>query len=265
MVGCGDLGARIAHALNRRHQQVWTLTRSGGGPWPALCGDVTNPQSLPPLAGRIGTLVYCLTPQAREESAYRRIFVEGLRHVIAAASAEAVPRVCLVSSTAVYGDAGGGWVDEDSECRPDGFNGRVLREAESLCLSAGPENLVFRLGGIYGPGRDSLIRKARARAFDDSEASDWGNRIHVEDAAEAIAQLVVSRHRGIFNIVDPSPAAPTEVVAWIAAQLGLLESPAGGTARNLGGRRISSRRLAEVGFSWRYPDYRSGYAELIRP
>ncbi len=264
MVGCGDLGGRIAATLGRRGHSVWTLSRGVSSlPWPALRGDVTQPAQLPGLADRFSTLVYCLTPQSRDEPAYRQIYVEGLRNVIAATGSASVPRICFVSSTAVYGDADGDWLDEDAECCPSGFNGRVLLDAETVCLSAGPDNLVLRLGGIYGPGRESLIRNARERKFAGDGPQVWGNRIHVDDAAQAIAHLIGVEAHGIYNVVDREPAPAGEVTRWIAETLkisGLEPEP---SRRPIAGRRISSARLAAAGFSWRYPDYRSGYAALI--
>ncbi len=264
MVGCGDLGGRIAEALARRGYDVWTLSRGVSSlPWPALRGDVTQPTRLPALADQFSTLVYCLTPMSRDEPAYRQIYVDGLRNVIAASASSVLPRVCFVSSTAVYGDAYGDWLDENAECSPSGFNGRVLLEAEAVCLAAGPDNLVLRLGGIYGPGRESLIRSVReGRSVGDGERV-WGNRIHVEDAAQAIAHLIGLDARGVCNVVDREPAPAGDVSRWIAQALNISAPVPDQPQPPPGGRRISSCRLANSGFSWRYPDYRSGYAALI--
>jgi nucleoside-diphosphate-sugar epimerase len=259
MVGCGDLGARIARGLSAAGNEVFTLTRSAEPGTRALRGDVTRAASLPPLPERLGEIVYCLTPSARDEAAYRAVFVDGLRNLIARLDVP-VP-ICFVSSTAVYGDADGGWLDETAAPAPAAFNGRVLLDAEAIALAAHPSSKVLRLGGIYGPGRDSLLRQARAGTPPSMQSLQWGNRIHVDDAAAAACHLIESGATGVFNVVDDSPAPQAEVIDWLRMRLAL---PSPRTARTApGGRRIANTRLRASGFAPRHPDYRSGYAELL--
>ena len=90
------------------------------------------------------------------------MFVDGLRNVLAALDASHLQRIVFVSSSAVYGEHRGGWVDEDTPPAPQGFNGRILLEAEAL-LAARPESATaLRLAGLYGPGRLQLIERLRS-------------------------------------------------------------------------------------------------------
>ena len=190
LAGCGDLGERVARRLLARGDTVFALRRHppahavDGVTW--LAGDMTQPSRLPSLPPGITQLVHLPTPGARDAAAYRAVFVDGLRHVIAALDAVALKRVLFVSSTAVYDEAGGAWVDEDTPPDPRGFNGAVLWEAERWLAAQPFTGIALRLAGLYGPGRLQLIERLRAGAASVPRAqTHWSNRIHVEDAAAA--------------------------------------------------------------------------------
>lgn len=264
MVGCGDLGSRIArgllgagatmHALTRRPLALPEVT--------SLCGDVTDFSSLPELPPELDELVYCLTPVGRTEQYYRLAYVQGLSNVLARLRGNALPRITFISSTAVYA-AAGSWVDESSVCVPEEFNGRVLLEAEQVAIVAQACARVLRLGGIYGPGRESLIRNVTEGRPISARSLDWGNRVHVDDAAAAACHLIHIRAGGVFNLVDNMPASAADVMDWIAIQLGLsaLSRPESGSETL--GRRVKNAKLLASGFTFRYPDFRAGYASLL--
>jgi nucleoside-diphosphate-sugar epimerase len=264
MVGCGDLGSRIAHGLVGPGAQVYTLTRRDPAVTGtvALLGDVGDVASLPKLPDALDLVVYCLTPAARDEASYQRAYVDGLGNVIACLPAASTVRICFVSSTAVYGAAGGDWVDESSDCDPPAFNGRVLLQAEAIALQGG-NGLVLRLGGIYGPGRESLLRSARAQTPLPNSALDWGNRIHVDDAAAAACHLISGRFSGIFNIVDDLPAPTAEVVAYLALRMQLPVPTSAQSGSRAGGRRVRNAKLHAAGFRLQYPDFRAGYDAVL--
>jgi nucleoside-diphosphate-sugar epimerase len=264
MVGCGDLGSRIAQALLGSGAQVHTLTRRDpavAGTL-ALLGDVGDVATLPRLPDALDLVVYCLTPAARDEAGYQRAYVDGLRNVMACVPAANPVRVCFVSSTAVYGAAQGDWVDESSACDPPAFNGRLLLQAEALALRSA-NGLVLRLGGIYGPGRESLLRSVIAQAPLSNSALDWGNRIHVDDAAAAACHLILGGFSGIFNIVDDSPAPTAEVMAYLALRMRLPVLTSAQSGSRAGGRRVRNAKLHSAGFGLRYPDFRAGYDAVL--
>jgi nucleoside-diphosphate-sugar epimerase len=265
MVGCGDLGARIARHLITAGGTLYTLTRTPVLQLPvySLIGDVSQISSLPRLPEALSELVYCLTPAVRDEVHYRRAYPEGLRNVLARFGSSPAPRVTFISSTAVYGEMGGGWVDEFSRCAPDAWNGRVLLEAEGIALDAHPGSIVLRLGGIYGPGRDSLVRNVQAVRPISAAALEWGNRIHVDDAAAAAGYLIGAARSGIYNGVDSEPASAATVMDWIAEHLQQPPLPRPEQPFAQGGRRVANARLLATGFCFRYPNFRSGYASLL--
>ena len=263
VAGSGDLGTRIGLGMAAAGAQVFALSRRGSPPAPlsSLHADVTEPSSLGVVPRAITTLVYCLSPAGPGLAEYERVYVGGLRNLLAAL-APVRPRVLFISSTAVYPEDTGRLVDETSDCQPSVGKGRVLRAAEAIALAAHPDSLVLRLGGIYGPGRERLLRMARGQAELPPDAARIGNRIQVEDAARAACHLLRGGQRGVFNGVDDRPASTLEVVAWIAAQLGRPATPVPAGDRPTG-KAVSNARLRATGFVPEYPDYRSGYGALL--
>lgn len=122
LAGCGDLGRRAAERLLARGDEVFALRRqppddgNEGIRW--VRGDLGRPGGLAGLPQGVTRLVYLPTPDARDEAAYRRIFVDGLRHLLDVLDGSALRRVLFVSSSAVYGEHGGDWVDEDTSVAP---------------------------------------------------------------------------------------------------------------------------------------------------
>ena len=263
VAGSGDLGGRIALRLREAGATVQRLARRPRPHEP----DVLALDLAQPVRGRIDgaydLLVHCLSPSSRDEAGYRAVYVDALRHLLDAWPA--APRLAFVSSTAVYGDHDGAWVDEDAPCRPLGFNGRVLLAAEQLARSCGRDALVLRPGGIYGPGREMLLRRVRSGTpLAVSDPPLYTNRIHVDDAAAAIVHLLRRRAVGVFNLVDDAPAPQPEVLDWLADRMGLPRLARVAGARPEENKRVANARLRAGGFVFRYPDYRSGYDALLR-
>ena len=262
IAGAGDLGTRIAASLRALGCEVVAIARRAR-PTDAsvLALDLTRPIG-DRIADRFDLLVHCLAPAARDEAGYRAVYVDALQHLL-----DALPGlqgVAFVSSTAVYGDHGGEVVDEASPCRPLRFNGRVLLEAEALVRRSGREALVLRLGGIYGPGRELLLRRLRSdEPLAVSDPPQYGNRIHIDDAAAAVAHLLLRGDCGIFNVVDDDPDAQPEVLDWLAdaMQLPRLSRTVAGAA--VDNKRVSNARLRATGFRLRFPDFRAGYASML--
>jgi electron-transferring-flavoprotein dehydrogenase len=257
IAGAGDLGARLALLRAERGDEVIALRRrdpqvAGARP---LRADLGTGEGLAQLPRQIQSLVFCAAPDQRDEAAYRRLYRDGLRRLLDAMD---VGRVLFVSSTAVYGQDAGEWVTETSQAEAPAFNGRVLLEAEAE-LAAHPLGIALRLSGIYGPGREALLRKAR-----EGEASrpHGTNRIHVDDAAAALSHLLeLPSPQGLYLGNDDRPALEYEVQRWIREQEGL---PAQAAAEGaVSGRRVANTRLRASGWTPAHPDFRSGYSSLL--
>jgi len=289
LAGCGDLGteAGLRFAASGHRVVGW---RRSPEKLPAViegvAADLTR-GSLPPIPAESSAVVVAIAADSPTEDAYRAAYVDGLAHVLDAVAASGAPvrRVLFVSSTAVYGDADGGWVDEATAPNPGGFSGRIIREAEELLSGrldgTGISPVVLRLGGIYGPGRTRLIDQVRGGSATIPAASRFTNRIHRDDAAAAIVHLctVAAEPAPLYLGVDDEPAELGAVLRFLAGELGLPEptsesvaSPeaagaAGavgkaGSARG-GNKRVSNALLRDTGFRFEYPSYREGYRAIL--
>jgi nucleoside-diphosphate-sugar epimerase len=184
-----------------------------------------------------------------------------------------------LSSTNVYGDHGGGWVDETAPPAPSGARGRRRLAAEALWLEFGRHSRIpvqiFRLAGIYGPGRSAFdaLRAGTARRI--VKPDQVFSRIHVADLVAVLEASMAQPNPGaIYNVCDDLPAASDEVVTYAAALLQMapppLEDFATATLSPMArsfyddSKRVSNRRMKdELGIALRYPSYREGLAALL--
>ncbi|MET0504402.1 MAG: NAD-dependent epimerase/dehydratase family protein [Luteibacter sp.] len=266
VAGAGDVGTRAARRLVADGHRVFALRR-GEGPagdgigW--LRADLTRPETLAGLPA-VDAVVYAPTPDARDEGAYRAIFVDGLRHLV-----EALPRpprrTVFVSSSAVYGEHAGDWVDEATPPAPPGFNGRVLLEAEAWLASRGIGGVSVRLAGLYGPGRTQLLDRLReGKAVVPRGREVYANRIHVDDAAAALVVVLGMRDAApVYVGVDDTPLPIDVLYDHLAGLLGAPLPAAGPGPAGVGNKRLSNALLREAGFRCAWPDARDGYAALI--
>lgn len=181
-----------------------------------------------------------------------------------------------LSTTGVYGDRRGGWVHEESALIPAGPRGRARVAAEAAWLAAGlPAVEVFRLAGIYGPGRSALDRLREGRAQRVVKPGQIFSRIHVDDIAGALAAgIAVPEAGAIWNVADDEPAPPQDVIAFAADLLGIPPPPEvafadaalSPMAQSFYGecKRVANARLrARPGFVLVHPDYRAGLRAIL--
>lgn len=270
LAGCGDVGLRVARRLRAQGHEVSALRRRpppdaghDGIRW--LAGDLAAPSSLDGLPGGITRLVYLPAPDARERALYEAVFLEGWRGLLDRLDRSALARVLFVSSSAVYGEHEGAWVDEDTPPAPSAFNGEVLLEAERRLAEQAVPATVVRLAGLYGPGRLQLLDRLRAgRVVVPRERPHWANRIHVEDAAAAIAHLLLAPAvQPLYLGVDDTPLPLDVLYDHLARLLGVPLPGTGAPPAGVGSKRLSNARLRATGFVPRWPDARAGYAALL--
>lgn len=266
IAGCGDVGNALATRLLAEGCEVWGVRRRiealarGVAPWPI---DLLEPEALKSPPAAFDYVFYTASADRRDEDAYRAIYVDGLRHLLSTLREAGCPlrRVLFTSSTAVYGQSGGEWVDETSAAAPLGFNGRVLLEAEAIVDDAPETGINVRLSGIYGPGRTRLVRKVwngEARATD-----SWTNRIHVEDCAGVLHHLMRLPEPDLLYLgSDDVPVTTAEVVTWMSEQLRAPTPPRGDTEHL--NKRCRNARLRESGYRFHYPSFREGYLDIVR-
>lgn len=272
LAGCGDIACRLANLLQDRYRLSGLRRQPAGLPTPIepiaadLCDRAAVAQA---LAGRhFDYVVITLTPGDRTEQRYRAVYVDGTGHLLSALARQT--KVLFVSSTSVYGQDAGEAVDETSAAFGSGFSGRVLCEAEQRVLDSGLPATLVRFSGIYGPGRERLLRLVREGKVDVGGAAQWTNRIHADDCARVLAFLLDRWQSGIspqrcYVASDTRPVQAGEVWQWLAAELGQADPLAGIDWRRqaASGKRCDSTLLQREGFRYLYPDYQSGYRSLL--
>ena len=193
---------------------------------------------------------------------------------------EGVKWTGYLSTTGVYGDRGGDWVTERDALRPIGPRGRARVAAEEAWLGlghVGHKVHVFRLAGIYGPGRSALDTLREGRAKRVVKQGQVFSRIHVEDIASILEASIAKPDAGaVYNGCDDEPAPPQDVIAYAAALLGVPAPPevayeeAAKTMSEMArsfyaeSKRVANRRIKdELGVTLAYPDYRTGLKALL--
>ena len=171
----------------------------------------------------------------------------------------------FVSSSAVYGEHHGDWVTEDTPTAPQGFNGRILLEAEALLAAQALPHTTLRFAGLYGPGRLQLIERLRAGdARAPSQPPHWANRIHIDDAAAAIAHVaLLPEAQPVYIGCDDTPLPLHELYADLARLIGAPAPAEGPAPAGIGSKKLSNARLRASGLTLQWPDSRAGYAALL--
>jgi len=268
IVGAGDLGMRAASLLLTQGAEVWALRRRPATAQHArlhsLQADLGDPHTLRAMPAGITHVVWSPAPDRRDPRAYEAVFTLGLQHVLAALDTTALRRLVFVSSSAVYGEHGSDWVDEDTPPAPPGFNGRILLEAEQWLANQKLPAVALRLAGLYGPGRTQLFDRLRAgQARAPSDPPHWANRMQVDDAASAIVHLLdLPGALPVYIGCDDTPLPLHELYGYLAELLGAPAPAAGSAPAGVGSKRLSNARLKSSGFVPRWPDARAGYAAL---
>jgi nucleoside-diphosphate-sugar epimerase len=279
IVGCGYLGRRVGERLARRGERVFGTTRSvekapiltNLGIEPVIA-TVLDPGSLAalPAADRV---LYCVGFDRSAGVAMRTVYVKGLRDVLDRLDG----RLIYVSSTGVYGQTEGEWVDETSPTEPTHESGRVALDAERLARVVGNERgwplIVLRYSGLYGPGR--IVRRASLERGEPiaGDPSRFLNLIHIDDAADAaIAALDRGAPGAVYLASDDRPVERREYYTRAARLLNApeprFEIPEPGTAdahRDAANKRVANRRLREeLRVTLQFPDITTGLPAALQ-
>jgi nucleoside-diphosphate-sugar epimerase len=198
------------------------------------------------------------------------------RHATDLAAARPV-WVGYLSTTGVYGDHAGGWVDEDTPPAPASARGNARVAAEAAWQETGLPVHVFRLAGIYGPGRSAFDRLRDGTARRIVKPGQVFSRIHVDDIAAALAASMDAPSPGaVWNLCDDDPAPPEDVIAHAAALLGVAPPPEEPFAEVTGSlspmarsfyaesKRVRNDRIKrDLGLRLTHPSYREGLAAIL--
>lgn len=268
VAGAGYTGSRIAFYFKEKKQKVWALTRTGrrnaefeaAGIEP-ITADLTLPETLKGLPA-VNFAVICPAPDEGSEENYQKIYLDGVRNLLDALREKSRHSfIVYLSSTAVWRPRSGEWVDETTPPDPETEKGRILVQAEKNILGSGYPSAVFRLAGIYGPGRNRL--KALDTGKIPQEENAYMNMIHVDDIAAAIPVLFKKAEAGhVYTGVDERPVLRSEFykeIAEIAGKNAAFDFKGAG-----GGKRCSNKKLKSLGFEFRYPSFVQGYESFLK-
>ena len=208
--------------------------------------------------------MHCASSGGGGVPAYRSVYLEGSRAIN---SRQPNARRVLVSSTSVYGQTDGAWVDETSPVTPAAETSRVLVETERAAVGTGA--IVVRAAGIYGPGRAALFEKfRRGEAVLEGDGTRWVNQVHRDDLVAAILHLLDQGTPGeIYNAAENEPVMLRDYYQWCAEKL---ERPLPPSAplnpnrkRGLTNKRVSNQKLRAAGWTPQYPSFREGLVEWL--
>lgn len=275
IAGCGDLGTEIGLRFADQGYTVVGLRRCPEVLPSAIAGlrcDLADEQ--PPIPPDTHVVVMATSPDARTHGAYEAAYVRSLSHLLDGLDETGITpdRMILISSTAVYGVDDGSWINEDSTTEPETVTAAVLLDAERLLHARMPTATVFRLAGLYGPGRTRLIDQARTNTTPLSPNIQYTNRIHRDDAAAAVVHLAstMATPAALYLGADNEPATRSDVTRFVADELAVppvatdengRETASAGT--KLIGKKVDNRRLRNSGFTFTYPTYRQGYRAVL--
>jgi dTDP-4-dehydrorhamnose reductase len=243
----------------------------GGYAMTRFAGEPDNPE-VPKLLGGTTHLLLSIPPRGDSDPVLAH-------YADAIAKLPSLAWIGYLSTVGVYGDHGGDWIDESTPPSPSNERTRARVDAERAWLAFGEATgcpvQVFRLAGIYGPGRSALDKLMAGTARRIVKPGQVFNRIHVEDIASVLeASIALPRGGAIYNVADDEAAPPDEVLAYAAELAGLQPPPEvpfeeadlSPMARSFYGdsRRVSNTRIkSELRVTLRYPTYREGLAALL--
>ena len=279
ILGCGYLGLRVARRWLAEGEAVYGLTRSRAraeelaqaGLRP-IVADVTQPETLASLPA-VETALYAVAHDPASGQSRRAVYVDGLAHALDALS-DQVQRVVFISSTGVYGQADGAWVDEDTPVSPRREAGQEFALAEELLRRhrLGPRSIILRSAGMYGPGRVPRLAEIRAGRPLPLPQQGYLNLIQVDDLAEIVLAAVRrATPPCLFLAGDCQPVQRRTYYECVAELLGApplqWTAPAPGSPAAIragDSKRVDARRVLQaLGVTLRYPSYREGLAAIL--
>ena len=209
------------------------------------------------------TVLYAIGLDRLAGKTMREVYLGGLTNALSVLPPPR--RFIYVSSTSVYGQSNGEWVDDDAPTEPAEENGRVVLECEQLLRQRLPDAIILRFAGVYGPGR--LIKKAAVEKGESlaTDPDKMINLIHVEDGARIVVAAAQQGRPGTtYNVADNQPVMRREFYTELAALLGAAPPRFEPRVRERTNRRISNRRMRiELGMELQFPDFRAGLRQAI--
>ena len=297
IAGCGYVGRALARSLLADGHRVWALRRDhmpceydgahhalhhtecNRVPQPAtrdpqptwLRGDLSQPATLPAFPPVLDGVFYTAAASRAKGDDPFPVYADGPRHLVTVLREQSVTvrRFLMVSSTGVYGQTKGEWVDETAPAHPRLPAGQAMLVGEAAIRALDCPTVVLRFSGIYGPGRVRMLRLAtESRPVLPAAEPIYLNHLHLDDCVGALRHLhALPDPAPLYNVSDEQPATRLEVLSWLARRAGapppLVDPNLQPRPRQRGNKRVEASLLRRSGYSFRHPSYRDGYAQLL--
>jgi len=277
VAGCGYVGVATAELFHAAGWEVegWTQSaesaaKLAGKAYTVRAVDISSTEAVKAAASDFDAVIDCASSGGGGAESYRRVHFEGARNLLTVLQAATF---LYTSSTSVYAQTGGEWVDEESAAEPLHETGLILLESEDLVLQSG--GVVSRLAGIYGPNRSALLRKfLSGEARIDASRERYLNQAHRDDIAAALFLLVnlPDERRpanSIFNVVDDQPITERACYEWLAERLSRPVPPTSTVARTskrgLSNKRVRNAKLRGLGWIPQFPTFAIGMENSVLP
>ncbi len=277
IAGCGYVGTATADLFHAAGWEVegWThspqsVEQLRGKPYPVRAVDIAASEAVKKAAAQFDAVIHCASSGGGGAESYRRVYFEGANNLLTILH----PGTFIhTSSTSVYAQTDGEWVDETSSAEPQHETGRILRETEELVRQK--NGMVARLAGIYGPGRSALLRKflsGEARLEEGGER--YLNQVHRDDIAAALLHLVASSSErlsgpSIVNVADDQPITQREAYTWLARKmdrpLPVVAAQPSERKRGASNKQVSNRNLRALGWEPKFPTFPIGMERSVLP
>ena len=273
-IGSGDLALRAGTALAGRGLTVIGSRRRSESlppPFLTITTDYTQRGGLAALeALRPDYVVTTFKPTSRDVAGYERGFLYASQNLLQGLGDHRPSRIVFVSSTRVYAEKEGGWVDENSPLARGDAMAAMMIAAEQTLHDSDIPCTALRCAGIYGDPRGRLLSRIAAGQLCPEQPVSYSNRIHREDVSAFIEFAITSDCEGMelhsaYTLCDDSSVPQHEVECFIADSLGVPQDQRRFDAARMvsGHKRCNNQCLRDSGFSLAYPNYRAGYAAVI--
>lgn len=278
VLGCGYLGLRVARLWKSKGDDVYAVTRSKinaekfekVGIIPVIA-DITESHTVKELP-KADTILISVGMDRKKYDSVHDVYVNGLKNVLSGIKAPP-SQLIYVSSTGVYGNFDGAWIDENSPTNPLRDGGKACLAAEEVlrdCRFA-TKSCILRFAGIYGPQRVPTKTLIQSQQWKKISSDGYLNLVHVDDGVriiEKVAEQAVVQET--FNVSDGNPPKRKDYYRFIAEQLGLSEIPWEETetldrkARSGSNKRVSNKKLiAQFGNIFLYENFRTGLRQAL--